>query len=64
MVSTRILIEPAGLFSSMRPEQAEMCFFRHAKSLEEALEMARERQGQDARTIVMPHGNLTLATRG
>ncbi|HOO53170.1 MAG TPA: nickel-dependent lactate racemase [Methanothrix sp.] len=51
------------LVSSMRPELAEMCFFRHAKSLEEALAMARKRQGQDARTIVMPHGNLTLATR-
>jgi nickel-dependent lactate racemase len=52
------------LVSSMRPEQVEMCFFRHAKSLEEALAMARERQGRDARTIVMPHGNLTLATKG
>jgi nickel-dependent lactate racemase len=52
------------LVSSMRPALAEMCFFRHAKSLEEALAMARERQGRDARTIVMPHGNLTLATRG
>lgn len=51
------------LVSSMRPDLAEMCFFRHAKSLEEALAMARERQGKDARTIVMPHGNLTLATR-
>ena len=52
------------LVSSMRPDLAEMCFFRHAKSLEEALAMARERQGRDARTIVMPHGNLTLAKRG
>jgi nickel-dependent lactate racemase len=51
------------LVSSMRPDLAEMCFFRHAKSLEEALTMARERQGQNARTIVMPHGNLTLVTR-
>ncbi len=52
------------LVSSMRPDLAEICFFRHAKSLEEALAMARKRQGRDARTIVMPHGNLTLATRG
>ncbi len=51
------------LVSSMRPNLAEMCFFRHAKSLEEALAMARERQGKDARTIVMPHGAQTLATR-
>jgi len=51
------------LVSSMKPKLAEICFFRHAKSLEEALAMARERQGKDARTIVMPHGNLTLATR-
>lgn len=52
------------LVSSLRPELAEMVFFRHAKTLEEALAMARERQGRDARTIVMPYGNLTLATRG
>jgi hypothetical protein len=26
--------------------------------------MARERQGRDARTIVMPFGDLTLAKRG
>ncbi len=51
------------LVSSMRPEEAEICFFRHAKSLEEALAMARERQGKDARTIVMPFGDLTLATK-
>jgi nickel-dependent lactate racemase len=52
------------LVSSLRPDLSEMCFFRHARSLEEALGMARERQGEDARTIVMPHGNLTLATKG
>ncbi|HPJ30758.1 MAG TPA: nickel-dependent lactate racemase [Methanothrix sp.] len=52
------------LVSSLRPELAEMVFFRNAKTLEEALAMARERQGRDARTIVMPFGNLTLATIG
>ena len=52
------------LVSSLRPDLAELCFFRHAKSLEEALAMAWERQGKDARAIVMPHGNLTLAKRG
>jgi len=51
------------LVSSLRPKLAEMVFFRHANSLEEALAMARERQGRDARTIVMPHGDLTLVTR-
>ena len=52
------------LVSSMGPALAELCFFRHANSLDEALAMARERQGKDTRTIVMPFGDLTLATRG
>ena len=52
------------LVSSLGTVLAEMTFFRHARSLEEALAMARERQGKDARTIVMPHGDLTLATGG
>ena len=52
------------LVSSLGPALAEMVFFRHARSLAEALAMARERQGKDARTIVMPHGDLTLATGG
>lgn len=49
------------LVSALPKEQAEMCFFTPAKSLEEALQMARKRQGSDARVLVMPHGNLTLA---
>ncbi len=32
-----------------------------AKTLDEALAMAKERQGRDARMLVMPYGNLTLA---
>jgi len=52
------------LVSTMSTALAQMTFFRHAKNLEEALEMARERQGKDARTIVIPHGDLTLAKRG
>lgn len=52
------------LVSSLGPALAEMVFFRHARSLAEALAMARERQGKDARTIVIPHGDLTLATGG
>ena len=49
------------LVSALKKEIAEMCFFTPAKSLEDALEKARERQGKDARMLVMPHGNLTLA---
>jgi nickel-dependent lactate racemase len=49
------------LVSALPKETAEMCFFTPAKSIEQALKMARQRQGQDARMLVMPHGNLTLA---
>jgi nickel-dependent lactate racemase len=49
------------LVSSLSKEQAKRCFFRPAKTLDEALAMARERQGKNAKIIVMPHGNLTLA---
>ena len=48
------------LVSALPSERAEMCFFSPAKTLQEALELARERQGKDARMLVMPHGNLTL----
>ncbi|MHC1631531.1 MAG: nickel-dependent malate racemase, LarAH6 family [Methanotrichaceae archaeon] len=50
------------LVSKMSPKMAEMCFFRYASSLDQALNMARERQGTDARTLVMPYGGLTLAS--
>ncbi|NPV61610.1 MAG: nickel-dependent lactate racemase [Methanotrichaceae archaeon] len=49
------------LASSMPPSQAEMCFFRPARDLEQAIAMARKRQGRSARMLVMPHGSLTLA---
>ena len=49
------------LVSALPKDLAEMCFFAPAANLEQALEMARARQGRDARMIVMPHGNLTLA---
>jgi len=49
------------LVSALPNEMAEMCFFAAARTLPEALEMARARQGRDARMLVMPHGNLTLA---
>jgi nickel-dependent lactate racemase len=49
------------LVSALPRDQAEMCFFQPAKSLDQALEMAQARQGRDARLLVMPHGNLTLA---
>ena len=51
------------LVSALPRETAEMCFFSPARTLEEALQMARERQGRDARLLVMPHGNLTLAVK-
>ncbi|MFB3763741.1 MAG: nickel-dependent lactate racemase [Methanotrichaceae archaeon] len=49
------------LVSSIPPEKVRKCFFTPAKTLNEAISMAQERQGKDARMIVMPHGNLTLA---
>ncbi len=49
------------LVSALPKKTAETCFFSPARTLEEALQMARARQGQDARLLVMPHGNLTLA---
>jgi nickel-dependent lactate racemase len=49
------------LVSSLPRERAEMCFFTPAATLEQALELAKARQGRDARMLVMPHGNLTLA---
>jgi len=49
------------LVSALPSERAEMCFFSPAKTLPEALQLAREQQGKGARMLVMPHGNLTLA---
>jgi nickel-dependent lactate racemase len=49
------------LVSALPRERAEMCFFTPAATLEQALELARAQQGRDARMLVMPHGNLTLA---
>ncbi|TFH50260.1 MAG: nickel-dependent lactate racemase, partial [Methanothrix sp.] len=49
------------LVSALPRERAEMCFFTPAATLEEALQLARARQGRDAHMLVMPHGNLTLA---
>jgi len=50
------------LVSKLPSKVVEMCFFRHAYTLDHALGMARERQGKDAKTLVMPYGGLTLAT--
>ena len=49
------------LVSALPKEWAEMCFMTPAATLEQALELARARQGRDARMLIMPHGNLTLA---
>jgi lactate racemase len=51
------------LVSSMPSEQVAKCFFKPAKTLEDALAMARDLHGNDARTLVLPHGNITLATQ-
>jgi nickel-dependent lactate racemase len=50
------------LISSMSKEDTEKAFFKYAKNLDNALEMARKRHGKDARVLLMPHGDLTLAT--
>lgn len=49
------------LVSAMPPEQVKKCFFKPAKTMDEALAMAKEIHGVYARTLVMPYGNLTLA---
>jgi len=51
------------LVSAMPKKDVEICFFRPASTLDEAMAMAREHQGKDARTLVMPYGALTLAAR-
>jgi len=51
------------LVSAMPKKDVEICFFRPASTLDEAMAMALERQGKDARTLVMPYGALTLAAR-
>lgn len=51
------------LVSAMPPEKARMCFFQPARTLDEAIAMARERHGKDAHMLAIPHGNLTLAAR-
>ena len=49
------------LVSSLPREMAKMCFFQPARTLGEALALAKETEGKDASMIVMPYGNLTLA---
>lgn len=51
------------LVSSLPPEKARKCFFTPAKTLNDAIAMALERHGSNSRMIVMPYGNLTLASR-
>jgi len=50
------------LVSKLPREMVEMCFFGHASSLEDALKMAWDQQGEDSKVLVMPYGGLTLAT--
>jgi len=49
------------LVSALPKDRAKMCFMTPAATLEQAVQLARARQGKDARMLVMPHGNLTLA---
>jgi hypothetical protein len=41
-----------------------MCFFQPASTLDEAVAAAYKRHGRDASMLIMPYGNLTLATKG
>lgn len=52
------------LVSALPAELARMCFFEPARTLDEALARARSRHGNDARMLIMPYGNLTLALPG
>ena len=52
------------LVSSLPRELAEMCFFQPASTLDEAMAAAYKRHGKDASMLIMPYGNLTLATKG
>ena len=51
------------LVSAIPPEKARKCFFTPARTLNEAISMAQKLHGKDARMIVMPYGNLTLAAQ-
>jgi lactate racemase len=52
------------LVSSLPRELAEMCFFQPASTLDEAMAAAYKRHGKDSSMLIMPYGNLTLATTG
>ena len=52
------------LVSSLPRELAEMCFFQPASTLDEAMAAAYKRHGKNASMLIMPYGNLTLATKG
>ena len=52
------------LVSSLNKETTEMCFFQPASTLDEAMTDAYKRHGKDASMVIMPYGNLTLATKG
>lgn len=52
------------LVSSLPGELAKMCFFEPASTLDEAMAAAYERHGKDASILIIPHGNLTLASKG
>ncbi|VVB63851.1 Uncharacterised protein [uncultured archaeon] len=57
------LVHNIILVSSMPRELAKMCFFQPAFTLDEAMAAAYKRHGKDASVLIMPYGNLTLATK-
>lgn len=61
VVFCQVLKEKEGyLVSSMPDDMVKSCFFQPAASVEEALEMALQKLGQDAKILVMPNANTTV----
>jgi len=61
-IAEQSLDQELVLVSSLSPQEATSCFFKHARTLERAVAEARMRHGKAARMLVMPYGGLTLAT--
>ncbi|NLC76306.1 MAG: nickel-dependent lactate racemase [Clostridia bacterium] len=61
VVFCQVLKEKEGyLVSSMPDEMAKNCFFHPFATVEEAVAKALEKQGQDAKVLVMPNANTTV----
>ncbi|MGE5652840.1 MAG: nickel-dependent lactate racemase, partial [Bacillota bacterium] len=48
------------LVSELDPSLAEKCFFKPARSIEEAIQMAQDELGENPRTLLMPYAGYTL----